>query len=72
MYAIRSYYGLAYAELGYRGDGPVPPVRASLWDETSRLYRSAYERLTGRAFDAGEYPVGPRLERNLRAAGLLP
>ncbi len=67
----KEFVRLAYAELGYRGDGPVPPVRDSLWDETSALYRSAYERLTGEAFTPGEYPVGPRLERNLRAAGIL-
>ncbi|HRW24583.1 MAG TPA: phosphoribosylaminoimidazolesuccinocarboxamide synthase [Spirochaetia bacterium] len=68
----KEFVRLAYAELGYRGDGPVPKVRDSLWDETSRLYRSAYERLTGLAFEPGEYPVGPRLERKLRSAGLLP
>lgn len=67
----KEFVRLAFAELGYRGDGPVPPVRDSLWDETSALYRSAYERLTGEAFTPGEYPVGPRLERNLRAAGIL-
>jgi len=67
----KEFVRLAFAELGYRGDGPVPPVRDSLWDETSALYRSAYERLTGEAFVPGEYPVGPRLERNLRAAGIL-
>jgi phosphoribosylaminoimidazole-succinocarboxamide synthase len=60
---------IAYASLGYRGDGPLPAVPDSLWDQTGALYRSAYERLTGKAFEPGEYPVGPRLERNLRAAG---
>ena len=68
----KEFVRLAFAELGYRGEGPVPTVRETLWDETSVLYRSAYERLTGTAFQPGSYPVGPRLERNLRAAGLLP
>ena len=67
----KEFVRLAYAEAGYRGDGPVPAVRDSLWEETSALYRSAYERLTGNAFEPGEQPVGPRLERNLRAAGVL-
>jgi len=67
----KEFVRLAYAELGYRGDGPVPEPRESLWEETSALYRSAYERLTGLRFVPGEYPIGPRLERNLRAEGLL-
>ena len=31
----------------------------------------AYERLTGRDFEPGGYPVGPRLEANLRKEQLL-
>lgn len=67
----KEFVRIAYASLGYRGDGPLPAVPGSLWEETGALYRSAYERLTGTAFAPGEYPVGPRLERNLRAAGIL-
>jgi len=67
----KEFVRLAYARLGSRGDGPMPAVPDSLWEETSLLYRSAYEQLTGTAFEPGDYPVGPRLERNLRAAGLL-
>jgi len=67
----KEFVRIAYASLGYRGDGPLPSVPDSLWEETSALYRSAYERLTGTAFAPAEYPVGPRLERNLRAAGIL-
>ncbi|MBU0927315.1 MAG: phosphoribosylaminoimidazolesuccinocarboxamide synthase, partial [Spirochaetes bacterium] len=67
----KEFVRLAYSAVGYRGDGPVPEVRPTLWDETSALYRQAFERLTGTAFEPGEYPVGPRLERNLRSAGLL-
>lgn len=67
----KEFVRLAYAALGYRGDGPIPAVPDSLWDETSSLYRSVYERLTGQRFEPAEYPAGPRLERNLRAAGLL-
>ena len=67
----KEFVRLAYSESGYRGDGPVPAVRETLWDETSALYRQAYERLTGTAFVPGEYPAGPRLDRNLRKAGIL-
>ncbi|PKL07943.1 MAG: phosphoribosylaminoimidazolesuccinocarboxamide synthase [Spirochaetae bacterium HGW-Spirochaetae-7] len=67
----KEFVRLAYSRLGYRGDGPVPVVPDSLWEETGSLYRSAYEQLTGMAFEPGDYPVGPRLEGNLRAAGIL-
>lgn len=67
----KEYVRLAYAALGYRGDGPLPSVPESLWVQTGGLYRSAYERLTGVPFEPGEYPVGPRLERNLRTAGVI-
>lgn len=67
----KEFVRLAFSEFGYRGDGPVPAVRDTLWDETSALYRQAYERLTGTPFVPGAYPVGPRLEQNLRKAGIL-
>jgi phosphoribosylaminoimidazole-succinocarboxamide synthase len=62
---------LAYAELGYRGDGPAPAMPDSLWVETSLAYQRAYEALTGLPFAPGDYPVGPRLEASLRAEGIL-
>ncbi len=67
----KEFLRLAYAELGYRGDGPIPELPDSVWDEASALYRSAYEKLSGRAFVAGSYPVEPRLEANLRKAGYI-
>jgi phosphoribosylaminoimidazole-succinocarboxamide synthase len=67
----KEFVRLAYSKLGYRGDGPVPEVPVSLWEETSALYRKAYEKITGTIFQPGEYPVGPRLERNLQTAGVL-
>lgn len=67
----KEFVRMAFADRGYRGDGPLPAVPDSLWSQTGALYRSAYERLTGGAFEPGEYPVGPRLERNLRAAGVI-
>lgn len=67
----KEFVRMAFADRGYRGDGPPPAVPDSLWSQTGALYRSAYERLTGTAFEPGEYPVGPRLERNLRVAGVI-
>jgi len=67
----KEFVRLAYAKLGYRGDGPIPAVPDSLWQETSDLYRTAYEKITGTKFQPGDYPVDPRLERNLKTAGIL-
>lgn len=46
---------------GFRGDGPVPDMPPEIWAETSARYIDCYERLTGRTFVPGAYPVGPRL-----------
>ena len=61
----------AFAELGYKGDGPVPALPDEVWSETSTRYISAYERLTGSMFHPGAYPVADRLVANLTKAGIL-
>jgi hypothetical protein len=43
---------------------------AEVWAEAAILYQTAYEKLTGKAFEAGAYPVAPRLLSNLEKAGL--
>jgi phosphoribosylaminoimidazole-succinocarboxamide synthase len=60
----------AFADLGYRGDGPVPALPDDVWAATSARYVDAYERLTGAAFVPGDYPVGPRLAATLTKAGV--
>ena len=54
-----------------RGDGPPPAMPADVWVNASRRYIGIYERLTGRPFEPGAYPVAPRLTENLTRAGLL-
>lgn len=66
----KEFVRMRYAELGYRGDGEPPSLPESVWVDTSRFYQNVYELLTGRAFIPGEYPVGPRLRKNLEKAGL--
>ncbi len=61
----------ALAELGYRGDGAPPVLGDDVWAATSARYVDAYERLTGRAFVPGEYPVEPRIRAALREVGIL-
>lgn len=67
----KEFVRLAYAEKGYRGDGPVPEMPADLWVQLSQRYIQIYEMLTGQAFEPGLYPVEPRLEENLVKDGLL-
>jgi phosphoribosylaminoimidazole-succinocarboxamide synthase len=61
----------AYAELGYRGDGPIPTLDPSVWAAVAAGYQRAYERLTGRSFVAAEQPAAARIERALQSAGFL-
>ncbi len=67
----KEFIRLAYAAQGYRGEGQAPNLPATTWAEAARLYISIYERLTGTEFVAGDYPIEPRLEKNLRGAGIL-
>src|SRR5262249_13683622 len=67
----KEFVRLAYAAAGYHGDGPAPAMSDDLWVAASQRYVTIYERLTGKAFEPGEYPVEPRLEKNLVIAGLL-
>jgi phosphoribosylaminoimidazole-succinocarboxamide synthase len=61
----------AFADLGYKGDGPVPVLPGEVWSETSSRYITAFERLTDSTFQPGAYPVAERLIANLTKAGLL-
>lgn len=61
----------AYANIGYRGDGPIPELPTEVWEATSTRYMRAYERITGERFVPGASPIRERLERNLTVAGVL-
>jgi phosphoribosylaminoimidazole-succinocarboxamide synthase len=67
----KEFVRLAYAEKGYRGDGPIPEMEPGLWASASQRYIAIYEMLTGQAFVPGDYPVEPRLVENLKKAGLI-
>jgi phosphoribosylaminoimidazole-succinocarboxamide synthase len=64
----KEFVRLAYAEQGYRGDGPIPVMPDDLWIAASERYIQIYEMLTGLAFEPGAYPIEPRLLENLYAA----
>lgn len=61
----------AFADIGYKGDGPVPVLPDDVWQATTARYIAAYEQLTGTTFEPGSYPVQARLDDNLTKAGLL-
>ena len=67
----KEFVRLAYAELGYRGDGEIPSVSDSLWAAASERYIAIYEMLTDETFVPGSYPVEARLRDNLRKAELI-
>jgi phosphoribosylaminoimidazole-succinocarboxamide synthase len=67
----KEFVRLAYADQGYRGDGPPPAMPADLWIAASQRYIQIYEMLTGETFAPGAYPVEPRLTQNLRNAGIV-
>ena len=67
----KEFVRLAYADLGYRGEGTPPVMPDDLWVAASQRYITIYEMLTGQRFQPGTYPVEPRLQANLRRAGIL-
>jgi phosphoribosylaminoimidazole-succinocarboxamide synthase len=58
---------LAYAQQGYRGDGPAPELPQAVWEQTAQRYTDLYERLTGSEFQPGATPIAARIERAARA-----
>lgn len=67
----KEFVRLAYAQKNYRGDGEPPMMSDELWIQASERYVTIYEMLTGKIFDAGEYPIERRLVENLKRAGVI-
>lgn len=63
----KEFIRLYYAAHGYRGEGEPFPMPEALVVQAAQRYIRAYEMLTGKTFEPGEYPAGPRIEQNLRA-----
>ena len=58
----KEFLRLWYAARGYRGDGEPPAASEDLVVQVSQRYIACYEKLTGRTFAPGAYPVGERLQ----------
>ena len=67
----KEFVRIAYAEKGYRGDGDIPSMPNELWAAASERYITIFEILTGKIFEAGEYPIEIRLIENLKKAGII-
>lgn len=68
----KEFVRLAYAAQNYRGEGEPPKMPDDLWIRASERYIAIYEMLTGKMFEPGAYPIEPRLEKNLKRAGMIP
>ena len=64
-------FRLALAATGFRGEGEPPVLPPAVLIETATRYVSAFEKITGEAFDPGAYPVQGRLDTNLHQAGII-
>jgi phosphoribosylaminoimidazole-succinocarboxamide synthase len=51
----------ALADAGYTGEGDIPTLDPSVWEQTSARYIEIYERLTGLTFERGIYPADQRI-----------
>lgn len=67
----KEFIRMAYAAKGYRGDGAIPELDETIWNEAVELYITAFEKLTKTEFSRGEYPIEKRIEHNLKKAGIL-
>lgn len=56
---------------GFSGHGAPPALDDDIRVTLAERYAEAYARMLGRDFEPEVGPVGPRLEQNLREAGLL-
>ena len=58
----------ALIDAGYDGHGEPPTLADEVWQATSQRYIDAYERVTGLAFQPGDYPVDDRIREVLHHA----
>jgi phosphoribosylaminoimidazole-succinocarboxamide synthase len=56
---------LALQATGYKGEGPVPKMDASVWAAASSRYVELFERLTHSNFVPGAQPAAERIASNL-------
>ncbi len=53
------------ASLGFKGDGPIPPIPDDVRVEAARRYIEAFEKITGTTFTPNMDDPATRIKRNL-------
>jgi phosphoribosylaminoimidazole-succinocarboxamide synthase len=61
----KEYVRRYLAKLGFKGDGPIPPIPDDIRVEAARRYIEAFETITGEPFVPNLEDPEPRLRRNL-------
>jgi phosphoribosylaminoimidazole-succinocarboxamide synthase len=61
----KEYVRRYLAGLGFKGDGPIPPIPDDVRVEATRRYIEAYETITGEPFTPDLSDPAPRLRKNL-------
>jgi phosphoribosylaminoimidazole-succinocarboxamide synthase len=67
----KEFIRLWFGEQGYSGDGPPPQLDEEIVIQASQRYQAIYERIAGRDFQPGAFPIEQRIENNLRRAGWI-
>ncbi len=61
----KEFLRLWYTDKGYKGDGQPPAMSEDLIVALSQRYIEVYEKLTGKSFEAFEYPIEERIKMNI-------
>ncbi len=67
----KEFVRLWFRQQGYSGDGPSPQMSEEIMVQASQRYQAIYERITGRDFEPGAFPIEERIETNLRREGWI-
>lgn len=61
----KEFLRIWYAERGYKGDGKLPKMPADFMAKVSERYIAIFEKITGKKFEAYDYPIDKRIKNNL-------
>lgn len=62
----KEFLRIWYAKRGYKGDGKIPKMPEDFMAKVSKRYITIFEKITGKKFEASEYPIDKRIKNNLR------
>ncbi len=65
----KDYVRRSYNALGYKGDGPPPPMGDDIRVGAAQRYIEAYEAITGESFVPNTEPPVERMKKSLTIGG---